>query len=294
MQIKANGIMLEVEDHGDPANPAIVLIRGLGTQLIHWPANFVDGFIAAGFRCITFDNRDIGLSQRCPAPHVPIDADEITAHAEAGQEIPPPYRLDDMAADVIGLLDALDIARAHVFGISMGGAIAQILAIKHSDRLLSDTIVMTACRPLLERARIGDMLPRLLARPESEAEAQENWVAGHASYGSPGFPMPEEEIRAEARLAWARGADADGINRQVLATMAAGDRRAQLAKVTTPCLVIHGVDDTLIPVKFGAEIAAHITGSEYFAIPGMGHIITPLLAPQIVSLVSDFIHRHPS
>ena len=291
MQITANGITLEVEDHGPRDAPALILIRGLGTQMVHWPENFVSGFVKAGFRTIVFDNRDVGLSQRCPAPGVPGDPDEITARVTAGEEITPAYGLEDMAADVVGLMDALQIDRAHIFGISMGGAIAQVLATNHADRLLSDTIVMTACRPLLDRDHVGAILPRLLARDETLDEAQDNWVAGHASFGSPGYPMPEEDIRAEARLAWSRGADAAGINRQLLATMAATDRRPHLANVTIPCLVIHGTDDTLIPVEMGAEIAAHIPGSEYHALKGMGHIITPSLAPTIVSLVSDFIRR---
>lgn len=293
MQISANGISLEVEDHGNPDDPAMILIRGLGTQLVHWPDNFVQGLVRAGFRCVTFDNRDIGLSQRCPAPGVPVDPDEIKARIEAGEEIAPAYSLEDMAADVVGLMDKLGIARAHVFGISMGGAIAQILALNHADRLLTDTIVMTAARPLLDRAHRAQILPRLLVYPETLDEAQDNWVAGHASFGSPGYPMPEADIRAEARRAHARGSDAEGVNRQLLATMAATDRRPALAGVTTPCLVIHGVDDTLIPEEFGAEIAAQIPGSEYHALKGMGHIITPLLAPHIVSLVADFIRRHP-
>ncbi|MDQ2090201.1 alpha/beta fold hydrolase [Marimonas arenosa] len=292
MQIAANGISLEVEDHGQNTDPAMILIRGLGTQLVHWPENFVQGFVRAGFRCIIFDNRDVGLSSRCPAPGVPGDPDEITAHVAAGDEIAPAYTLDDMARDVIGLMDALGIARAHVFGISMGGAIAQILAMSYPDRLLTDTIVMTACRPILERGHRAEILPRLLARPETREEAQDNWVAGHASFGSPGFPMAENEIRAEAARAWDRGHDAEGINRQLLATMAAPDRRPLLQQVTTPCCVIHGVDDTLIPVELGEEIAHHIPGAEYHAIKGMGHIITPLLAPQIVSLVADFTRRH--
>lgn len=150
---------------------------------------------------------------------------------------------------------------------------------------------MTAARPLLDRRRIAEMLPRLLARPETLEEAQDNWVAGHASFGSPGFPMAEEDIRAEARLAWSRSADAEGVNRQLLATLKAPDRRPLLAEVTTPSLVIHGVDDTLIPLEMGKEIAAHIPGAEFHAIKGMGHIITPLLAPRIASLVCDFIRR---
>lgn len=291
MQIKTNGITLEVQDHGPQTAPALILIRGLGTQLVHWPANLVQGFVNAGFRTIVFDNRDIGLSSRCPAPGVPDDPDQIKALFEAGKEIAPAYTLDDMARDVIGMMDALSIPKAHVFGISMGGAIAQILAINHADRLLSDTIVMTACRPLIDRSNQAAILPRLLVYPETLDEAQDNWVAGHASFGSPGFPMPEADIRAEARTAYARGEATAGTNRQLLATLAAPDRRPALKSVTTPCLVIHGVDDTLIPVEFGAEIAAHIPNSDYHAIKGMGHIITPLLAPQIVSLVSDFIKR---
>lgn len=291
MQITANGLTLDIADHGPKDAPALILIRGLGTQRIHWPGNFIQGFVRAGFRTISFDNRDIGQSSRCPAPGVPDDPDDIAALVAAGQEITPAYTLDDMAADVIGLMDALDIARAHVFGISMGGAIAQILALNHPDRLFTDTIVMTACRPLLDRAHAATILPRLLTYPETLEQAQDNWVAGHASFGSPGFPMPEDDIRAEARLAHSRGSDAAGVNRQLLATLAAGDRRPALGAVTTPCLVIHGVDDTLIPVALGAEIAAHIPDSEYHAIKGMGHIITPLLAPRIVSLVADFIKR---
>ena len=291
MQITANGISLEVEEHGPKDAPTIILIRGLGTQLVHWPANFIQGFVNAGFRTITFDNRDVGLSQRCPAPGVPEDPDQIKKMVEADHDIPPAYSLDDMAQDVVGLMDALSIERAHIFGISMGGAIAQVLALQHADRIITDTIVMTACRPLLERGHRAEIMPRLLAYPETLEQAQDNWVAGHASFGSPGYPMAEDDIRAEARLAWSRGADAAGINRQLLATMAAPDRRPALRGVTTPCMIIHGVDDTLIPLEMGAEIADHIPNSEYHAIKGMGHIITPLLAPGIVSLVSDFIRR---
>ena len=291
MQIQANGISLEVEDHGAKTDPTLILIRGLGTQLVHWPGTFVQGLVKAGFRTITFDNRDVGLSQRCPAPGVPEDPDEIGARLAAGEDIAPAYTLDDMARDVIGLMDALNIERAHIFGISMGGGIAQILAIHHPERLLTDTIVMTACRPLLDRAHRAEIVPRLLVYPATLEEAQDNLVGEYASFGSPGFPLPEADIRGLARLAWSRGSDVAGINRQLLATMAAQDRRPDLGKVTTPCLVIHGVDDTLVPVEFGAEIAAHIAGSEYHAIKGMGHIITPLLAPRIVSLVSDFIKR---
>lgn len=303
MQIDANGIALEVIDHpaksGKSANladaPTLILIRGLGTQLIYWPTQLIDGFVDAGFRVITFDNRDIGASARCPAPGVSGDAGEISRAVADGTPLKTAYSLADMANDVVGLMDAMNIGRAHILGISMGGAIAQILAIEHADRLLSATIVMTAGRPLLERDVVAQMMPKLLAHPETLDQAQDNWVAGHAMYGSPGYPMPEADIRAEAAAAHKRGtdpaSDAAGINRQLLATMHAPDRRPDLANVTLPCLVLHGVDDTLIPVALGAEIAAHIPTSEYHAIDGMGHIITPLLAPVINDLVVEFIAR---
>lgn len=293
MQIKANGVTLEVEITEPPGGgrdaPALVLIRGLGTQLVHWPRALIEGFAEAGLRVTVFDNRDCGLSQSFAAPGLCDSPEAISARVLAGDTPAPPYRLDDMARDVVGLLDALAIARAHVLGISMGGAIAQILALDHGARLLSATIVMTACRPLIGPENARDVLPRLLAHPETRDEAQANWVGAHASFGSPGYPMPEDEIRAEAALAWDRGHDHRAINRQLLAILAAPDRRADLARLDLPCLVIHGLDDTLIPEPFGAEIAATIAGAQYAAIPGMGHIITPALSPLIVKRVRAFL-----
>ncbi len=294
MQLKVNNITLEVQDHGDKASPTIILIRGLGTQLVHWPENLITGFVAAGFRTVVFDNRDVGLSQRFDASDVPSDADEIVALATAGKDILAAYSLDDMADDVIGIMDALDIDKAHIFGISMGGAIAQVLALNHADRLLTDTIVMTACRPLVERGAVGDILPQLVARDDTSLEAaQDALVAEYGIWGSPGYPADEAFIKAQAHAAYMRGGPkAAGINRQLLATMGAGDRRPALKALNMPACVIHGLDDALIPHELGAEIAAHIKGSEYHPIKGMGHIITPLLAPEIVRIVSGFIRKH--
>ncbi|MBU2980943.1 alpha/beta hydrolase [Lentibacter algarum] len=294
MQLKANGITLEVEDHGDKANPALVLIRGLGTQLVHWPDNLISGFVAAGFRTVVFDNRDVGLSQRFDDSGVLSDADEITAAAAAGEDISPAYALADMAQDVVGILDALNIDKAHIFGISMGGVIAQLLALNHPERLLTDTIVMTACRPLVERGAVAGLLPQLLAREDaSEAASADALIAEYGIWGSPGYAADETFIRAQAKAAYLRGGPkAAGINRQLLATMNAPDRRPALKELDLPCCVIHGLDDALIPHELGAEIAAHIKDSEYHPIKGMGHIITPLLSPEIVRIVSAFVRKH--
>ncbi|MGR3635909.1 MAG: alpha/beta fold hydrolase [Shimia sp.] len=289
MQITANGISLECETHGPKDGTPLVLIRGLGSQMIHWPTELYEGLAARGYYVVRFDNRDVGLSQRCPHPDAPGDADDILARAAAGEPITAAYTLSDMARDVTGLMDALDIDTAHIFGISMGGAIAQYLATDHADRLRSATIVMTAARPLIGSDQAATMLPALLSRPVGKDRYVAGWIEEHATNGSPGFPMTEAEVRAEAELAYSRGVDADGINRQVLAVIDASDRRPALSKVTLPCQVIHGEDDALIPVELGAEIAATIQNCPFHRIAGMGHIITPKLAPQIVDIVDGFI-----
>ncbi len=291
MQITANGIALEAEEYGPADGIPLILIRGLGSQLIHWPAELYQGLAAKGYRTIIFDNRDVGLSARCPAEHAPGDADSILALAASGAPVPAAYTLADMANDVVGMMDALNIATAHIFGISMGGGIAQTLCINHPDRLRSATIVMSAARPLAAGDAGHEILARILSYPMEQDAYIESWVQEHANHGSPGFPMPEADIRAEAERAWARGVDAEGINRQALAVLSVPDRRADLTRVTLPCQVIHGVDDALIPVELGAEIAQLIPGCDYHAIKGMGHIITPSLAPSIVEMVDDFITR---
>ena len=294
MQITANGIHLEVEEYGPKDGVPLILIRGQGSQLAHWPAELYEGFAARGFRTVIFDNRDTGLSQRCPSPDAPGEADAILDLMRAGGHLPKPYGIEDMALDVVGLMDTLGIERAHVFGISLGGAILQRLCIDHADRLLSATIVMTACRPFMERS--GDdpaaalaLAESLLVRPRTEAQYLDDQVAEHANWGSPGYPMPEADIRKMAARAWSRGVDDQGMNRQVLAAANAADRRPGLQQVSLPCLVIHGTDDALIPVELGEEIADHIPGSEYHAVEGMGHIITPALSPTMIDMVSNFI-----
>ncbi len=284
MQIDANGIRLEFETHGPQDGPALILIRGLGTQLVHWPDELTSGFAAAGFRTVTFDNRDVGLSARCPGPGAEGDADAILADLNAGRVPKPAYLLSDMARDVLGLMDALGIERAHVLGISMGGAITQLLACDHADRLLSAIIVMSSAR-----LRGVDLGKRLLSYPTDRAGFIACALDGDRVWGSPGYPATEDYLRMQAGRAFDRGADADGVNRQLLATLNTPDRRAALGGVVLPCLVIHGEEDTLILPEEGREIASLIPGSELEVIAGMGHVITPALAPVIVERVERFI-----
>lgn len=284
MRIEANGIFLECETHGPVDGSPLILVRGLGSQLVHWPEELTDGFAAAGYRVITFDNRDVGLSARCPGPGADGDADVILADLRAGRAPRPAYLLSDMARDVICLMDALGIDRAHVFGISMGGGIVQLLACDHADRLLSAFIVMSSARN-----RNPSLAERLLSYPASREDYITSALQDDQSWGSPGYPAPESYLREQAARAFDRGAEAEGVNRQLLAILNTPDRRDDLRAINLPCLVIHGAEDTLLPSELGREIAALIPQSELDVIAGMGHVITPALSPEIVSRVGRFI-----
>ena len=296
MQVIANGITLEIEQHGPMDGVPLVLIRGQGSQLVHWPDAFIQGFATAGFRTVAFDNRDTGLSQRCGNTDIAGNADAVLDLLHTGAELPKPYGIEDLADDVAGLMDALGIRQAHVLGISMGGAVLQQMCLAHADRLLSATIIMSACRPFGERGG-GDpeamlkLAQNLLVRPRSLQQYQDDQVVEHANWGSPDYPMPEDEIREMAARAYGRGLDDEGLNRQVLAIAHAPDRRPALQHIHVPCQIIHGTDDTLVPVELGQEIAAHIPNSTFHAIPGMGHIITPALSPVIVGMSTRFIEQ---
>ncbi len=274
-QIKANGIDVEVERHGDPTATPLLMIRGLGTQIIHWPQDMIDGFVAAGFHAITYDNRDAGLSQSF-ADH-------------------PPYTVADMAADGIGVLDALGIEKAHVLGISMGGMILQTMLLDHRERLLSATIVMSSSRAEGLPGRTPEMEALLFADPGDPAEDLEGVVAHilHCDYvwGSPGFPFDETERRALIERAISRAYRPDGVMRQGMAVMAADSPATRLGEVTTPVLVIHGDSDALLPAEHGQDIAARIPGAQYEEIAGMGHDLDGGVGPIVVGLVATFIDR---
>jgi len=257
------------ETRGEPTSPAIVLIRGLGTQLIEWPSALLDGFVRAGLRVVVFDNRDAGLSGECPGD--------------------PPYRLEDMAGDVVGLLDHLRVERAHVFGISMGGMIAQHVALGYPSRVRTLISVMsTTSDPSLPQPT-AEMRARLVeTAPDTEALIALN-AENRAVFGSPGYPESLEERLAAARAAHRRSHRPDGVARQMRAVVADGSRRNRLQRLAIPTLVIHGADDALIPPAAGRDTAAAIPGARLEVIAGMGHNIPQALAPRIVELVVEFV-----
>ncbi|MEL6233650.1 MAG: alpha/beta hydrolase [Pseudomonadota bacterium] len=271
-QITANGIAIEVEVHGPAAADAVLLIRGLGSQLIHWPPALINGLVAAGFRVVTFDNRDTGLSEKMDAA--------------------PDYRLSDLAADAVGVLDALEIARAHVFGISMGGMIVQELALRASARLLSATIVMSSSLAEGLSERDPGVTAKLLERPPGERAAYiEYTLAADRYWDNPGFPFDAEERRALIGRAYDRCHCPDGVARQYRAIMASAGWAARLSEVRLPVLVIHGDSDRLLPVDHGRDIAARVPGSEFVEVPGMGHDLDGGVAELVLGHLGPFLAR---
>lgn len=290
--ITANGITIEVERHGPPSAVPLLLVRGLGSQLIHWPAALIDGFVRNGFHVITHDNRDAGLSQKFGAAGRP-DIAAMQAKLAAGQPVSAPYRIEDMAADGIGVLDALGIAAAHVLGISMGGMIVQHMALDHPGRLLSATIVMSSSgAPGLPPAT-PEAEAMLLAEPDDPSDRASviaHTLRGDRIWGSPGFPFDDEERRALIGRAYDRCHCPEGVTRQYAAVLAGRGRRfARLGEIEVPALVIHGTEDTLLPLAHGRDIAARITGSEMIEVAGMGHDLEGGIATIIVAAVTRFV-----
>lgn len=286
--VQANGIQLEVEKKGDHGNEAIVLIRGLGTQLIDWPMPFIDSLVDAGFYVVYFDNRDVGLSQNFDESGIP------TMEKIASGEQQAAYSLHDMADDVVGVMDTLGIAKAHVFGISMGGMIVQVLAAAHGDRLLSMIAVMSSSsRPGLPAAT-PEAWASLGGEPDEDAglEAIDLFHAeGLAICGSPAYPQSLEERLDIVRRRRERNHNPGGVSRQMAAVVSIGSRVEMLASITVPCMVIHGADDPLIPKEGGEDIAACIPECDLHIIPGMGHNIPDGVIPILLELVLGFCNK---
>lgn len=257
-------------DHGKP----ILLISGVGTQSTRWKADFVSGLVARGYRVIKMDNRDIGLSQKFTEFGIP-DFRQILADRAAGQTPDIPYTLSDMAADGAALLDALGVDAAHICGFSMGGMIVQLMAIEHPAKVLSMTSVMSNTgNPDLPRATEAAMAALTRPRPDATVDREgaiQSRIETDRVIGSPAYPIPEAELRAEAEADLDRSIHPTGFARQYAAILATRDRRAELQGLTMPVSVIHGTDDPLVPVEGGRDTAANCPTAELFEIDGMGH-----------------------
>lgn len=294
MKIRANGIDIEVEDTAEInpqdtdayTRPAVLLIMGLGMQLIAWPAQFVEALVDAGFRVIRMDNRDMGLSQHFDQLGTP---NLILAGIKykLGLRVRAPYTLEDMAHDALGVLDALDVARAHIVGVSMGGMIAQRVAIAAPKRCISLTSIMSSSGAKgLPQAK-PEVTRVLLKRPESSAPEAvvDHYVRLFKAIGSPGYPTPEPEMRERILRGVHRSFHPVGTLRQMVAIVADTTRAAQLAHITSPTLVMHGSADPLVPFANGEDTAKRIPGARLVAFEGMGHDLPPEPVAQMLDVL---------
>ena len=292
MQISANGIALEVEDHGSPNGEPLLLIMGLGMQLLGWHEDFVAALVARGFRVIRFDNRDIGLSQSFNGAGVPNLALASVRYA-LGLRVKSPYTLADMAADSAAVLDALGIARAHVCGASMGGMIAQRLAAHRPERVKSLTLMMTSTGARRLPGPSLRVRGAMLSRPKDNRVPSivEHYVNLYGLIGSPAYPPGKEYLRERFTRSITRSYRPAGTARQMVAIAADGDRTPLLATLRPPTHVIHGAADPLVPVPAGRDLAARIPGATLEVIDGMGHDLPKELWPKFVAGIAGAAGR---
>jgi pimeloyl-ACP methyl ester carboxylesterase len=288
--LKVNDIDIAYDSYGSEKNEAILLIAGLGTQMIRWTVPFCEMLAARGFRVIRFDNRDTGLSTHF-SNHATLDFEALANTLMSGKLPDLPYTLDDMADDTIGLLDALGISKAHIVGRSMGGMIAQLVASQYSERVLSLTSIMsTTGNP--ELPPTSPEVMALMTRPapnpmEDEGGHLAQSVAFAKRIAGTGHAFEEDEYRSLIREEIQRAYDPGSVGRQIAAIAVSGDRRTRLAKVKVPALVIHGVEDPMFVPACGRDTAEAINDAELMLLEGMGHY----LPQQLFETVVDAIER---
>jgi pimeloyl-ACP methyl ester carboxylesterase len=288
-KLQANGLQIEYDSFGEATGNPVLLIMGLGTQMTAWSTDFCQALAAYGHYVIRFDNRDIGLSTKFEGVKAPSRARYVMHHLFR-VPLRPPYSLGDMAADAVGVLDALGIESAHVVGASMGGMIAQVMTVNRPQRVRTLTSIMSSSgAPGLPKAR-PDIVKHVFAdRPNTgDADAMLRHLTRSAQLlGSPGYPRSEEEFRELITAAVQRSFYPMGFVRQMAAIVADGSRVRRLQTIDTPTLVIHGSDDPLVPVGHGIDTAKHIKGARLEIIEGMGHDLPPQLIDRLAALIAD-------
>ena len=274
------------------AGPPVLLIMGIGAQRVLWPDELLERLASEGFRAIRFDNRDIGESTRLSqAPVPPVLPSMLRAIAK--RPVPAPYSLSDMATDTAGLIEALGLERAHVVGASMGGMIAQHLALEHRDKVATLTSVMSgpgSVRHMLGKPKAIKAL--LSTPPTSRQEAQDHTVRLFQAIGGR-LPQDEHRLRTSAGIAWDRGPHPEGFARQWAAIMASGSRLRALRRLDVPTLVVHGTLDPLVPPRAGKATADAIPGARMLWVDGMGHDFAPAAIDVMVPALLDHMRRHP-
>jgi pimeloyl-ACP methyl ester carboxylesterase len=292
MRVSANGIGIEIDDQGAPDAEPLLLIMGLGMQLIGWPEELVQLLVSRGFRVVRMDNRDAGLSQGFDHLGVPSMGPVMLRHM-LHLPVPAPYGLADMAGDALGVLDALGIARAHVCGASLGGMVAQHLAARHPARVKTLTLMMTTSgarhlpQPALKIRRA------LLRRP---AGSDPDVVVAHLQrlltlIGSPAYPPDPERLRARLQAAVRRAWRPAGTARQLVAVIADNDRSSMLPRIAAPTRVVHGQADPLVRVAAAHDLGAKIRDAAVDIVPGMGHDLPLQLLPRLAEAIADNARR---
>lgn len=283
---KANGIEIVFDTFGEVSDPPLLLIMGLGQPMIAWDEEFCAAFAAQGYWVIRFDNRDVGLSTQFDGAGVPNLSALMQATAQ-GHAAQAPYMLADMAGDAVGLLDALGIESAHVVGVSMGGMIAQEMAIHHPARVRTLTSIMsTTSDPALPPPTPEAMAVLLTPAPMDRAGYIEDSVETWQVLNGPVLPLDKDFVRARAERTYDRGLRPAGTARQLAAVTTSGSRREALRSVRAPTLVIHGDADPLVPVEAGIDTAESVPGAELMVVEGMGHNIPLVVAPRIVGAIA--------
>jgi pimeloyl-ACP methyl ester carboxylesterase len=279
---RANGIEIEYETFGDPDARPLLLIAGLGAQMITWDAAFCAQLVDRGFHVIRFDNRDAGLSTRMEDAGKPDLAAAFSGNPQ------PAYQLDDLAGDAAGLLDALGIGAAHIAGASMGGYIAQLVAINHPDRALSLTSIMSGPSWTEGVPATPEAAATLMVAPASSREERIDQAMSirRVLLGS-GDPFDEAFERARAERNFDRAYYPVGVGRQLVAIRAAQGRLERLKQVRVPTLVIHGVDDVLVPVENGRLVAEAVPGARLIEVDGMGHDLPKRVWPQVLDAIEQ-------
>jgi pimeloyl-ACP methyl ester carboxylesterase len=285
-RLKANGIEIEYETFGDPGGAPLLLVMGLGAQLLSWDEEFCGLLAGRGFHVIRYDNRDAGLSTKMDS------AGEPDLLAAFGGNPDPAYRLDDLADDAIGLLDGLGVGAAHIVGASMGGFIAQLVAINHPGRVLSLTSIMSGPggRDGVDPKPEGVEVLMTVPPPTREARIEHGvWI--RRVLAGPGDPFDEDAETKRVMRAYDRSYHPVGTGRQLVAVLAAEGRLERLSRVEVPTLVIHGVDDVLVPVQNGRSVAAAVPGARLLEFEGMGHDLPKRVWPEVVDAIEELARQ---
>ncbi len=290
MQVIANGINIEVEDFGKLSDPAILLIMGYTAQMIYWPLDFVESLVSKGFRVVRFDNRDVGLSHKCDGLKAPHPIRQMIGKRFFPKRKIAAYALSDMAADAVGVLDALNIEKAHIVGASMGGMIGQLVSADHADRVLSFTAIMSSTNaPDLPGANVEVrkvLFETARTKAKTPEEALELGMAFSQLIASEEGRSRSEERREMMKLAQERSFYPAGPKRQMAAIIETGNLRPAAKRIAAPTLVIHGAQDPLIPAACGEDIAASIKDARFELVQGMAHDLPVSKIPELVDMIA--------